>query len=274
MMTVGILVGLHKDMEAEFNKIKEYGFTSCQICSWNGDIMNEEYAQIVNDAKEKTGINVSSFWCGLPGPAAWNFTEGPVTIGFVPAEYRYVRVEAIKKGANFAWMCGIPNVVTHAGFIPENPCDQVYREVVACMRPIIRHCKNIGVNFCFETGQETPITLLRIIEDLGGENIGVNLDTGNLILYGKGSPSDAIDVIGPYVMDFHAKDGDYPITGAFLGEEQALGKGKANFPEIIRKMKAIGYDGPITIEREIHGDQQTKDILEAKRILEELINAE
>ena len=43
-----------------------------------------------------------------------------------------------------------------------------------------------------------------------------------------------------------------------------------NFPAFIAKLKSQGYDGDITIEREISGEQQRLDILEAKEFLESL----
>ena len=44
-----------------------------------------------------------------------------------------------------------------------------------------------------------------------------------------------------------------------------------DFPKIVEKLKALGYDGTLTIEREISGEQQIKDILESKLYLESLI---
>ena len=38
----------------------------------------------------------------------------------------------------------------------------------------------------------------------------------------------------------------------------------------VAKLKEIGYDGPLTIEREIGGDEQRADILEAVALLENL----
>ena len=78
-------------------------------------------------------------------------------------------------------------------------------------------------------------------------------------------------MFGKYIRDFHCKDGLYPTDGRELGREVALGQGKADWRQIVHKMKALGYDGPLTIEREISGDQQTKDILAAKEMLERLI---
>ena len=113
--------------------------------------------------------------------------------------------------------------------------------------------------------------MLRAFEDVGTDNLGVNFDTGNVILYGKANPVDAIDVIGKHIKNIHAKDGLYPTNGHDLGEEVKIGTGKANLPEFLRKMHSIGYDGPVIIEREISGEQQNIDILEAKALLESVI---
>ncbi len=53
----------------------------------------------------------------------------------------------------------------------------------------------------------------------------------------------------------------------------AIGKGRVNFPEFIRRLKAIGYKGPLTIEREIDGAKQAEDIRMAKAYLEKLIQS-
>ena len=139
------------------------------------------------------------------------------------------------------------------------------------MDQIAEHVKENGQYFLFETGQETPVTLRRAIEDIGTGNLGINLDPANLIIYGKANPIDALDVFGEYVRDIHAKDGCYPTNGHELGEEKPLGDGKVNFPMFIKRLKEIGYDGPLTIEREISGDKQIEDIKHAKVLLEELI---
>ena len=79
---------------------------------------------------------------------------------------------------------------------------------------------------------------------MGTDNLGINLDPANLILYGKGNPVDALDVFGKYVRDMHGKDGFYPTDGKNLGEEVPVGEGKVNFPALIAKLKELGYDGP------------------------------
>ena len=138
------------------------------------------------------------------------------------------------------------------------------------MRYLARILKSRGQYFLFETGQEAPVTLLRTIEDIGTDNLGINLDPANLLMYGLGNPIDALSVFGQYVRNVHGKDGLCPTNGRLLGPEVPIGQGMVNYPAFIAKLKSIGYDRYITIEREISGDQQIKDIQAAKQLLETL----
>ena len=133
------------------------------------------------------------------------------------------------------------------------------------------HLAKNGQNLLFETGQETPVTLLRCFETVGATNLGVNLDTANLILYGKANPVDALDVIGRHVRNIHAKDGRYPTNGHELGEETRLVDGKVDFRALFTRLHALGYDSWVTIEREIDGEQQEKDICHARDYLAAII---
>jgi sugar phosphate isomerase/epimerase len=178
----------------------------------------------------------------------------------------------LKRASDLAAKLKIEAVHTHCGFIPEDPNLSLYHDAVAAIHDVASHVKANGQTFMMETGQETPITLLRAIEDVGLDNVKVNLDTANLILYGKGEPVGALDVIGERVHGLHAKDGLYPTNPKKLGTEVAIGKGRVDFPVVIQKLKALNYTGPITIEREISGAKQEADIRSAKAFLEDLIN--
>ena len=270
---IGAMVGYNTDVDIleKFRKNQELGINSCQICIWNVDIFkSDEHAEKIKSAIAETGINVSSLWAGWTGPCEWNFTAGPDTIGLVPVAYRFTRLNELKSASDFAEKIGVNQVITHVGFIPENPSATEFNGTVAALRNLCGYMKQKGQYFLFETGQETPITLLRTIEAIGTGNLGVNLDTANPILYGKANPVDALDVFGKYVMDTHIKDGFYPTNGMYLGHEARAGDGKANIPEVVRKLIVeYNYEGPFTIEREISGEQQTADIIHAKKLLED-----
>jgi sugar phosphate isomerase/epimerase len=216
---------------------------------------------------------ITAFWCGWSKPAVWDFFGGPATLGLVPVAYRASRMETLIKGSDFARKMNVTNVITHAGFIPENPNDPDYIGVVHALRQVAEHCKINQQYFLFETGQETPITLKRLIQDIGLDNLGINLDPANLLMYGKANPVDALDIFGEYVRGVHAKDGEYPVDGYNLGKEKPLGTGRVNFPALVKKLKELGYTGTLTIEREISGEQQKVDIIAGKEILESLIKS-
>lgn len=266
-LKVGVIVGFNGDASASLKKVADLGLPTCQLSCWNTDVLTSENAVKVKETAQALGIEITTVWTGWPGPKAWNLTEGPLTLGLVPPTYRYIRTEALKRGSDFAKILGAPGITTHAGFIPENPNDPDYPGLIVSLKEIARYCKANGQFFAFETGQETPVTLLRAIEDIGTDNLGINLDPANLILYGKANPVDALDVFGEHVVGFHAKDGVYPTNGRELGKEVPLGEGKVNFPVLIPKLKACGYKGALTIEREISGPQQVADIKKAIELL-------
>jgi len=89
------------------------------------------------------------------------------------------RMEELLMAAEFAKKLGVTCVATHAGFLPENMNDPHYSDVLAALRSLAAAFKNMGISFLFETGQETPITLLRFIEEIGLDNVGY---TGNYII--------------------------------------------------------------------------------------------
>jgi sugar phosphate isomerase/epimerase len=250
--------------------VKSFGLTTCQVHVGQSPA---ELAEPLKAALAKYQVEATAVMTLGPGKMVWDFYDGPKTIGIVPMDTRAARMDALKRASDLAAQCGIKAVHTHCGFIPDDPNTSTYPAIVAAIREVAGHCKGNNQTFLMETGQETPVTLLRAIHDTKADNIGVNLDTANLILYGKGDPVGALDVIGKYVRGLHAKDGLYPTDPKSLGEEVAIGKGKVRFAEVISKLHALHYTGPITIEREISGSQQEADIRASISYLQNLIDS-
>jgi len=267
-LRLGLIIGIGKDPDGAMAKVRDLGLPTCQVFV---DDFEPEQVRSLRLALEKYVIEATSVVVGGPGREVWDFYQGPLTIGLVPPETRAARLLHIKKASDFARQCGIPAVQTHCGFIPENPNDQLYKETVTAIREVAAYCQRNGQNLRYETGQETPITLVRAIQDVGTDNQGVNFDVANLILYGKANPVDALELLSPYVQGIHAKDGLWPTNPRDLGEEVPIGKGKVDFPRIIARLKELDYRGAVTIEREISGPQQVADVRAAKVYLEKLI---
>ncbi|MDR2376750.1 MAG: sugar phosphate isomerase/epimerase [Treponema sp.] len=270
MMRTGVVLGYGDNVEQNFAWCVENGIGTCQL-SVPPAYYHADEIEKIRSLCSKTGMEITALIGHGSGPAVYDFYDGPLTIGIVPAPWQAVHTQELASSAEFAAALGVPRVCGHMGFIPENPRDPAYTACIAAARWLAGVYVKNGVGLDFETGQETPITMLRAIRDINSPCIGVNFDPANLLMYGKANPVDALDILGPYVRGVHAKDGEYPVGPDRLGLEKPLGQGRVNFPAFIKKLAACGYDGPLTIEREIEGAEQRTDILKANRILQDLI---
>lgn len=120
-LKIGVMTSLRDDLSEEFKKVRDFGLASTQLACWDPEKFTTENSSAIDKARKEYDIEISTLWAGYPGPAHWNFTEGPSTIGLLPPEWRDIRVAALCAGAEFAVGLGIASITTHAGFIPENP---------------------------------------------------------------------------------------------------------------------------------------------------------
>lgn len=269
-LQIGVMVSVHgdRDLDEPMAKVAGLGLQHCQV-AWPAETPLER-AQQLRKSADNYDVNIVTLWSMPPGRMVWDFVQGPTTIGLVPPATRSMRTATMENAGRVAAAIGVPSITTHLGFIPEYPGDEDYYGTVQAVRSIARVCEQEGIEFWFETGQETPVTLLRLIEDVGTGNLGINLDPANLLMYGKANPIDALDVFGQHVRGVHAKDGEYPTDGTHLGVEKPMGEGRVNFPVLVAKLKEKGFQGVLAIEREISGPQQVEDINRAIAILEPL----
>jgi sugar phosphate isomerase/epimerase len=124
-----------------------------------------------------------------------------------------------------------------------------------------------------ETGQEPADALVEFIGDVERGNLFINFDPANMILYGSGEPIEALQKVGPWVRSVHCKDARWAARpGEEWGAEVPLGAGDVGMERYLRTLDAIGYAGPLTIEREIPQDpeRQKAEIGGALALLREL----
>lgn len=272
-MAIGVMIApAYDNPEAAIARVKKLGMSNCFL-SLDGYLgrFNASAAQKLSAVLEKHGVTATSVEVVGPGRLVWDFLDGPATIGLVPPATRAARIDALKQTSDFAKRLGVPRVQTHCGFLPENPRNPLYDQAVAAIREVAMHCAGNGQDFLMETGQETPTTMSRVILDVNQPNLGVGLDTANLILYGKANPVDAVDIIGKHVRSVHAKDGMWPTDPMQLGKEVLIGTGHVDFLKVFSKLQRLGYQGAITIERETSGPQQMKDVMHEKVYLERVL---
>jgi sugar phosphate isomerase/epimerase len=271
-MTLGLLVAPFKAPEETIRRVQQLGFSNCFL-SMDGYLgkFTPDVVTLYRDLLARYNLTATTVEVVGPGSLKWNFTQGPSTIGLVPPATRAARVDALRQASDFAKAIGVTQVQTHCGFIPEDPADPKYPGTVEAIRTVAQHCHDNGQYFLMETGQETPTTMSRMIQDVAMPNLAVGLDTANLILYGKANPVDAVDILGPHVRSIHAKDGRWPTNPSELGEEVLIGKGLVDFRAVFTKLHRIGYSGAVTIERETSGPQQIEDVRQEKIYLEKIL---
>lgn len=261
-----------KDAEAGMTKIKELGFSYCQLV-YKPDKYTEEDAKTIRLAMEKQGVKIVSLFAGYRDSyTKWDAYEDYKTAGINSRRYGKQRIQYIKSAALFAKSLGVPDILIHAGFIANNPFSKEYRYMKKCLETVAVYCKSIGMNLILETGGESPITLRRIIEDMNLGNIFVNLDTANLIMYGLGNPVDAVYTLGTHIRSLHIKDGLPPVNPKELGKETPIGEGFVDFKRFFEELRRTEFAGPIIIEREIEGQKQAEDLKKAIAYLNSMID--
>lgn len=269
-MKLGLIVGVSDDPRKSFERVAALDIPTCQIACTAEAMVDRIDPRGLKEASEETGVEISSLFLVFEGQV-YDRRNGPQTMGLVTPRYRRKRLALAKRFSDLVSEMQVPSITSHIGFIPDDPSDPVYRGFLSAMKELAVYCEDKEQVFCFETGQELPSTLKRTILDVGTDNLGVNLDPGNLILYGMANPLDAAEILGEYVKGMHAKDGVWPNRDEPLGHEMPLGEGNVNFKLLIPRLKEKGFRGPVTIEREISGPQQTRDILRARELLDPLL---
>ncbi len=219
------------------------------------------------------GIQLTCVFGGFEGESYADIPTVTRTVGLVPPETRAARTAEMKAIADFAKQLKCSAVALHLGFIPHDHSDPLYPQVLAVTREICDHCANLGQTLHLETGQETADDLLTFIGDVERDNLFVNFDPANMILYGTGEPIEALKKVGALVRSIHCKDGKWAAKpGQEWGQEVPLGQGDVGMERYLATLLEIGYTGPLTIEREIpqEPERQKAEIGHAVGLLTEL----
>lgn len=222
---------------------------------------------------KEMGISITVVFGGFEGESYADIPTVARTVGLVPPETRAARTRELKEIADFAKLLGVAVVGLHVGFVPHDTTVPLYGEVLEVTREICDHCLSNGQALHLETGQEAADVLLRFIRDVRRDNLFVNFDPANMILYGSGEPLPALEKVGRFVRSVHCKDAKWAARpGEEWGAEVPLGQGAVGVESFLRTLDRLGYHGPLTIEREIpqESERQKAEIGHAIELLNAL----
>ncbi|MBQ7014805.1 MAG: sugar phosphate isomerase/epimerase [Clostridia bacterium] len=279
--SIGIMAdSLKLSFADSMKKARELGADGVQIYATHGEMAPENLTPALIAEKrriiEDNGLVVSALCGDLEGH------------GFQIKEDNIWKVEKSKRIVDLALELGSKIVTTHIGVIPDEKND-TYKIMQEACNELAEYADSVGASFAVETGPEKAVMLKEFLDSLSARGVKVNLDPANLVMVTGDDPIQAVYTLKDYIVHTHAKDGiklkesdRHEIYGFFaqggIGDlriweyftEVPLGEGKVNFPKYIAALKDIGYNGFLTIEREVGADP-AKDIGMAVNFLKGLI---
>ena len=269
-MPIGVFTSIGSGLGASLDAVKQLGVHTVHLHAPPGGLRRPEKAAEVRDQFADAGIAVTVVFCGFEGESYETIPIVQQTIGLVPKATRAKRLKDTLEISDYAKALGVDVIAMHLGAVPENPNHEDYPTIVETVREVCDHCRDNGQGFHLETGQETVEALIRFIQAVGRENLAINFDPANMILYNAGEPIEALKKVGIYVKSVHCKDAKKTRDPSQKWYEDCpLGEGDVGMDVFVRTLKEIGYDGPLTIERE-YSEDQAGDIHEAVKLLERL----
>ncbi|MFW5737558.1 MAG: sugar phosphate isomerase/epimerase family protein [Spirochaetota bacterium] len=181
----------------------------------------------------------------------------------VPAATTYLRMsqaplDDIRRALSAAQKSGIPNMRTPApGYDRSRPYDEVFAATREAIEEAIPFAKEAGVRLCFEMHMNTIIpsasAARRLLDGLPTEQVGVIYDPGNLVIEGFEDYRMGLEILGDYLAWVHVKNTVWTKRGDADGhpwkwEWAPLADGMADFPDVVASLRAVGYDGWLSIE--------------------------
>ncbi len=272
---IGVFTSVDAGLGVHLDVAQELKIPTVQVHAPHQQTRTPEAAQSFLGKCSDAGITITAVFGGFDGESYESIAITKETIGLVPQATRAARVQEMKEISDFTRLLACDTVALHIGFIPEDRSGDDYRSLVDATRDLLDHVAGNDQYLHLETGQETADHLLDFIGDVERDNLRVNFDPANMILYGTGDPIEALRKVGKYVRSVHCKDGTWAPAdqrGTAWGCEVPLGEGDVGMETYLQTLNEIGYTGPLTIEREIAHDRerQKADIGHAVRLLEEL----
>jgi len=197
-------------------------------------------------------------------------------------------VEYLKRVFDLAAELDCNVVTTHIGLIPADTGCIAYKALQSACGELAEYAEKLNAWLAIETGPEPVTRLCEFADSIPGGRIAVNYDPANLIMVTNDDEVKGVYTAGKRIVHTHAKDG---VMRKYIGPEHIygifaeggaealatlvdffaetpLGQGSVRWSEYLGALRDIGYDGYLTIEREV-GKDASADIRMAVGFLKE-----
>ena len=273
-MPVGVFASIDAGLGVKLEVVRDLGIKTIQLHTPAKASRTPENAKAFLEKLNNYGITTTVVFLGFEGESYATIAKAAETVGFVPAATREARLQEAREIADFAKLLGVEAIGSHIGFVPHDVNSDDYKGMVAAIQSFCDYLKANGQRQHLETGQEKAENLLEFLKTVDRDNIFINFDPANLILYGMGSPIESLKKVAQYVRSCHCKDALATTgkPGVDWGTEVPFGQGQVDAKLFIQTLKDIGYTGPLTIEREIpeEPERQKAEIGQALELIESI----
>jgi len=270
---IGVFTSVDAGLGVKLEVAQELAIPTIQLHAPHRTTRTPDNAERFLEKIEGMEIELTAVFGGFEGESYADIPTVSDTVGLVPPATRATRLQEMTEISDFSRLLGCDVIALHLGFVPHDTTLLLYQEVVDVTRQLCDHAAQNDQDVHLETGQETGESLLQFIGDTARDNLFINFDPANMILYGTGEPIETLKQVGKFVRSVHCKDGMWSEKpGETWGKEMPLGKGQVDMEKYLEMLKEIGYLGPLTIEREIpqEPDRQKDEIRHASTLLADL----
>ena len=235
-----------KTIKEKFELIKKLGFLGCEIDSPGAPNLKE-----ANEAQEATGIKIH----GVIDSVHWRDT-----LSHPDEKVREKGLAALKQALEDAATVKAENVLLVPGVVNKDVTyEQCWERSSAEIKKALPLAEKLNIKIAIEVVWNNFITkpeqLVEYVDSFKNPLLGAYFDCSNMVKYGVPS-STWIRKLGKRMVKFDFKG--YSNSKQWV----AIGEGDEDWPEIIKALGEIGYDGWATAEVTGGGEKELKDVAE------------
>jgi L-ribulose-5-phosphate 3-epimerase len=236
------MIGIKGTPTEKFNAIKKLGFQGVEIDSPSGLKLDEVVA-----ATKETGILVH----GVIDSVHW-----ADTLSHPKEEVRAKGLKALEGALNDAKTVGADTVLLVPGVVnKEVTYEQCWERSTAEVKKALPLAEKLKVKIAIETVWNNFITkpeqLVEYVDQFKTEWVAAYFDISNMIKYGV-APADWVRKLGKRMVKFDFKGYSKDLAKASGkdgdGFKAKIGEGSEDWPEVLKALGEIGYDGWATSE--------------------------
>jgi sugar phosphate isomerase/epimerase len=163
--------------------------------------------------------------------------------------YRQIRIDHTRRALTLAKELGAPCITTEPGgpVEPGQSWSAALRLFVEMIKPVAEHAEKEGVLLLVEPEPglliETAEQFLEFIRHIDSPAVGMNFDIGHAYCV-KDEPAETIPKMAKYIRHFHLED----IAATRVHHHLVPGEGAIDFAPVLRAIRAMNYQGWVTVE--------------------------